>query len=258
MSKLQDFFIRIGLPADTEIEPTTDFLGKVQEACVKTIPYENLDILAGKPILLDRDTLYDKVITRKRGGYCFELNAFLHFILEEMGFAVTSRLARYLRGESEIPFGRHRVIIVSLDGVDYMLDIGVGQTSPRRPLALTDGKIQEQNGETYRFERDPELGWILSDLHNGEWRRYICFTDERKLEIDFTVPSFWCEMHPDSPFNKQEMLAIKTPIGRKTLDGRTFKIFGSESAPLHIEENVGDVRLTEILEKEFGIFKVNI
>ncbi len=252
MNQVPAFFERIGLPADTAVTPTADFLGCVQEACVLTIPYENLDILAGRPISLDADAIYDKIVSRHRGGYCFEVNALLHHMLAAMGLKAESRLARFLRGETAIPFGRHRIVIVKLEERQWLLDIGVGQIAPRRPLALMEGLVQEQNGEAYRFERDPALGWVLWDRHNGDWRRYISFTDFPAFEVDFTVPSFWCEAHPDSPFNKAPMLAIKTPDGRKTVDGRTFKRFiGDRLASM--EEGMSDARLLAVLEKEFGI-----
>jgi len=252
MTKLSEFFVRIGLPADTTAERSVEFLGQVQEACVLTIPYENLDILAGRAISLDGGDLYRKIVTGHRGGYCFELNALLHHMLAEMGFSVKSCLARFLRGESEPPFRRHRIVIVTLDGFDYLMDIGVGQIAPRFPLKLAEGEIQEQNGETYRFMRDEELGWVLEDLHHGKWRRYISFTTERQYEVDFTVPSFWCEAHPESPFNKAPMLAIKTKNGRKTIDGRTYKEFCVDELT-HMEEDLTDARLEELYKTEFGI-----
>jgi len=249
--KIASFLNRIGLDG-IAVEHTTDFLGKVQEACVLSIPYENLDILNERPISLERDAIYEKIVVQHRGGYCFELNALLHHMLYEMGFEVKSCFARYLRGEENIPFRRHRIVVVRLGEDEYMLDIGVGQIAPRLPLKLVCGEVQEQNGETYRFERDGDLGWVLLDLYKGEWRRYISFTTERQYEVDFEPASFWCEKHPNSPFNKAEMLAIKTPDGRKTLDGRDYKEFKAAEL-VHIEEGIDDERLAEVLREEFGL-----
>ena len=250
MTKTEAFLARIGL-ADVPVTHTLTFLGAVQTACVLTIPYENLDILRGRPLSLDAKDIYRKIVTEQRGGYCFELNALLHRMLAEMGFAVESRFARYLRGESAIPFRRHRIVVVTLDGAEYMLDIGVGQVAPRLPLKLIEGEIQEQNGETYRFDRDESLGWVLSDLHKGAWRQYISFTCERQYEEDFIPASFWCEKHPDSPFNKDNMIAIKTPTGRKTVDGNVYKEFCGDTC-VH-EEIIDEIRTREVLAEEFGL-----
>ena len=224
MKQAEAFLARIGL-GDRPIEHTVDFLAAVQQACVLSIPYENLDILNGCPISLAAEDIYRKIVTERRGGYCFELNALLHHMLSDMGFQVESRFARYLRGESDVPFRRHRIVVVTLNGEEYMLDIGVGQVAPRLPLKLEEHTVQKQNDETYRFEWDLHLGWVLWDLHHGEWRQYISFTCEKQYEADFAPASFWCEKHPDSPFNKSNMIAIKTPDGRKTVDGNVFKEF---------------------------------
>lgn len=251
MDKINAFLSRIGLTGTTP-EHTVEFLGKLQEACVLTIPYENLNILDNIPVSLEKDDIFDKIVTRHRGGYCFELNALLHHMLEEMGFEVRSCFARFLRGENTIPFRRHRIVIVKLSGKEYLLDIGVGQTAPRLPLELFDGLIQVQGTEAYRFEKDADLGWILCDMYKGEWRRYISFTYEVQYEVDFVPASFWCEKHPDSPFNKAPMLAIKTPNGRKTVDGNTFKIFEND-CPVSIRENLSDNQLACIYREHFGI-----
>ena len=252
MTKIQAFFSRIGLAPETKIEYTVDLLGRIQTACVLSIAYENLDILAGKPILLTPEALFDKIITHGRGGYCFELNGLLTHMLRDMGFSVSERFARFLRGEREIPMRRHRVTVVTLpDGV-YLLDIGVGQIAPRLPLKITEGVIQEQNGESYRFRRDSVHGWVLEDLHHGEWRDYIGFSDDLAFDVDFLQPSFFCEAHPDSVFNKSPMIAIKTPAGRCTIDGRTYKEFIGEDL-VHMEENVTDQRFDELLTTIFKL-----
>ena len=133
-----------------------------------------------------------------------------------------------------------------------MCDTGIGEKAPRLPLLLKEGVIQEQCGETYRFDRDDELGWVLSDLHHGEWRRFFSFTEEKQLDIDFDHASYWCEKHEASPFNKTYMIAMKTECGRKTLDGLTYKEFtGDEITKIH--EAADDAEAREIMKREFGL-----
>ena len=250
MDKINRFLERIGMEG-AQVSHTLAFLARLQEQFVLTVPYENIDILEGKPISLSSDDIYEKIVQNGRGGYCFELNALLHLMLAEMGFTVRSAFARYLRGETAIPFRRHRIVIVTLDGKDYMMDVGVGQVAPRFPLLLETGIEQAQNGELYRFDADASLGFVLSDLHKGAWRQYISFTDERQYEVDFLPASFWCEKHADSPFNGKLMLAIKTKTGRKTVDGDVYKIFEGDEC---VHEEVLDVpRLTDVMASEFGL-----
>lgn len=252
MNRIENFLKRIEIDPATPVSLDVDFLGLVQSHCVTSVAYENLDILEGKALDLRVDALYDKIVTRGRGGYCFELNGFLAAMLREMGFDVSERFSRYLRGESEIPMRRHRIGVVTLPDGDYMVDIGVGQIAPRFPLKIEEGLVQEQNGETYKFEKDDRHGWVLWDLHKGQWREYICFNDDKVYDVDFVQPSFFCEAHPESIFNKEHMIAIKTPEGRKTIDGRVYKEFKVDEL-IHIEENISDERMAELLAKDFKL-----
>ena len=250
MPVIDEFLRRIGLAADTPAEPTYEFLKAVQYHSVLRIAYENLDILEGKPLCLSPDALFDKIVTRGRGGYCFEVNGLLSYFFKSCGFEVKDYFARYLRGEPEIPMRRHRVMSVMTADGPYFCDIGVGQSAPRYPLLMKEGLVQEQCGETYKFERDPDLGWVLWDLYHGEWRRFISFTEEKIYEVDFVQPSVWCELHPDSPFNKVPMIAIKTPDGRRTIDDRVYKLFSGDK-PLIVENDITPERYRELLRKEF-------
>ena len=90
---------------------------------------------------------------------------------------------------------------------------------------MEEGLVQEQFGENYKLEREEFLGWVFWDLYKGQWRKFYSFTEEPQLLVDFIAPNFYCEKHPDSPFNKDEMFAVKTAEGRKTLDGHIYKEF---------------------------------
>lgn len=246
------YFERIGLPGDFPVTHTYVFLKEIQYRHVTTVPYENLDILDGRPISLQPEDLFDKIVTHHRGGYCFEVNGALSALLKELGFPVKNYFARFLRGESSIPVRRHRVLAVTAEDGIYLCDTGIGQSAPRWPLKLEEGTEQPQFGEAYRFRRDPFLGWVLCDLHKGQWRDFFSFTEEEQLDIDFAHSSFWCEHAPDSPFNKAPMLSIKTADGRKTVDGREYKIFVGDTV-IHQEPDMDDARFTEVLQKEFGL-----
>ena len=248
---VKEYLSRIGLSGACP-SLSYEFLCRLQYAHVTHVPYENLDIVEKIPLSLEHDDIFDKVVTKNRGGYCFELNCLFSAFLRELGFSTRDFLGRFLRGESSIPVRRHRIIAVDLDGVTYICDVGMGQSAPRYPLILKEGIIQEQFGETYKFEHDDFHGWVLYDLHKGEWRKFYSFTEDRQLDIDFIHPSFYCEKHDASPFNKGVMVAIKTENGRKAINVRDFKIFvGGDLS--YIEENMTDERLLEVLKNEFGI-----
>lgn len=242
---------RIGLQA-ADVSHTYRFLERLQQSHITSVPYENLDILAGKPIDLSEAALFEKIVTHHRGGYCFELGGAVEALLRELGFAAKSYLGRFLRGEREIPVRRHRVVVAKCEGRRYVVEVGIGIEAPRSPLLLEVGIEQECSNGTFRFSRNDFLGWVLEEKVSDAWQPYYSFTEEEQLDIDFIQPSFYCEKHPASPFNKSPMVAIKTPNGRRAINDHDYKVFeGGEL--IHIEENVTDARLREILAQDFGI-----
>ena len=242
---------RIGLNF-ADVSHTCEFLKKLQQSHITSVPYENLDILNGVSIDLSKNALFEKIVTRHRGGYCFELNGAIAHLLAELGFATKCYFARFLKGEKETPVRRHRVVVTECEGKRYVVEVGIGIEAPRDPLLLEEGVEQSCSNGSFRFSKDAFLGWVLQEKIEGEWMPYYSFTEEEHLDIDFIQPSFYCEKHPASPFNKSPMVAIKTPNGRRAINGRDYKIFeGGEL--VHIEENITDARLYEILKKDFGI-----
>lgn len=245
------YFGRIGLPTDTEIDESIEFLNLINYHNCINIPYENLDLVDGKLLSLDSEDVLEK-ICNDRGGYCFEINGLLSNFLKENGFEVTNYLGRFLRGVEGIPVRHHRVLKVKCRGEYYIMDVSIAQSSPLYPLKFVEGIVQEQFGESYKFVKDDLLGWVLYDFVDGEWRKFYSFTEDEQLDNDFILPSFYCERHPMSKFNKFPMVGLKTPNGRKTINDRCYKVF--ENGELtEIREDLTDEERCEVLEKEFGI-----
>ncbi|MCK9253275.1 MAG: arylamine N-acetyltransferase [Clostridiales bacterium] len=251
-SEIRAYFNRLGLPPP-EDEPscTCALLEQLQLAHVTRIPYENLDILAGRPLPMTWQGQFQKMVANRRGGYCFELNGLFANLLSALGYEVTTYMGRFLRGETTIPMRRHRVIRAVCAEGTFICDVGVGQSAPRYPLELVPGRIQEQFGETYKITREPFFGYVIHDLHRGQWRRFYSFTEEEQLDIDFVMPSFYCEKSPDSIFNKALMLSIKTLDGRKTIDGQLFRTFSGDE----VTENriASAAELNALLQEHFNL-----
>lgn len=242
---------RIGMHLE-DVSYTYEFLKALQHNHICSVPYENLDILNEKPIDLSQEALFKKIVINHRGGYCFELNGALAHLLGELGFETKCYFARFLKGEKETPVRRHRVVVTECKGKRYVIEVGIGIEAPRAPLLLEEGIEQTCSNGSFRFSKDNFLGWILSEKVDGEWKPYYSFTEEEQLDIDFIQPSFYCEKHPASPFNKSPMVAIKTPNGRRAINDRDYKVFENGEL-IHIEENITDARLCEILKTDFGI-----
>lgn len=237
--KVKKYLERIGMELPENVVPDSAFLRELQFAHCTHIPYENLDIIRGIPLSLDEDDLFRKVVEERKGGFCFELNGLFAWLLRQLGYKVTEYAARYLRGESGIPMRRHRVLKVEAEDGVWCCDVGIGEVCPRYPVRLTEGVEQPQLGECYRFDRDDFLGWVLMDMHKGEWRRFYSFTEEPQLPQDYDALCVYCEKSPKSPFINAEMFSLKTPEGRITLDGHIYKEFDGE-----------EVRVRELTDAE--------
>ena len=235
-------------------ETSREALFALQRAHLYAVPYENLDILAGKPLSLEEADLFDKIVTRRRGGYCFELNELFGRLLRALGYSVTDLFARFLKGEEGIPMRRHHVLLVTIPGKEdegWVCDVGVGSGSPMEPVLLERGLVQEHDGEIYRFTTDPFLGWILEEQSHGAWRPVYSFTLEKQIPVDFAAASFFCEQSPQSIFNKEPMLSLRRPGGRVTLDGDVFRTFDGGQV---LEERAADeAQKTAWIAERFGI-----
>ena len=251
MTGVCEYLKRIGL-SEQNLPLTLQTLQKIQYNHVCTVPYENIDLVEKRPIVYTYESLFDKIVRQRRGGFCFELNMLLSLMLREMGFEVCDYFARFLRGEESLPKRRHRVVGVKLDGCEYLCDVGIGQKAPRMPLKLVLGEVQEICGEYYKILWDDFLGYVVYDLYKGEWRRFYSFTPDKAIDRDFEPTSYYCECHPNSNLNKKYILSLKTPSGRITIDGRDYKEFSGDEI-VHIEENITNERFISLLKNKFGI-----
>ena len=236
------------------IDRSAHTLAGLQAAHLMAVPYENLDILGKVPLSLEIPDLYDKLVRRRRGGYCFELNGLFAWLLEQLGFPVTQFMARFLRDETGIPMRRHRVLRVEAEGQPWLCDVGVGGACPLLPLLLEEGVSQPQgegDAEVYRLVREPFLGWIVEEWRKGAWSRYYSFTEEPQLPLDYVMPSFWCEHAPESFFTQTALVSRRTPEGRVTVSGEEFRIF--DRAGVQAFTPASPAERNEALRRHFGI-----
>jgi arylamine N-acetyltransferase len=222
--EVRAYLERIGF--DGTLDGTASTLAELQECHLHSVPYENLDIMNHIPLSLEIQDLFDKIVVRGRGGFCFELNALFGWLLRELGYSVADYMARFWRDEpNPPPKRRHQILKVEVGDAFFLCDVGVGGIVPRRPIQIMEGLEQQQGDECYRLERDPYYGWMLCELKYGQWIRIYSFTEEPQLPKDFIMASYWCEHSTDSIFTKYAMLAIRTLKGRNTVAGEEFRIF---------------------------------
>lgn len=246
---VHDYLKRIGYEGEVRLDYAT--LAKLQLRHVHTVPYENLDIINKKSISLHIPDIYEKIVVNKRGGYCFELNGLFGWLLSEIGFDVTHFMGRFLKETPGIPTRGHRVLRIRLDGTEYLCDVGVGGPVPFIPIQLIVGQENKMRNENYRLKKDSFLGWVLEEMHNEKWRNLYSFTEEKQLDIDFIMPSFYYEHSETSMFNKTAMVAIRTQNGRYSLDDMEFKAFTNDGVITKVPASNDEY--DRLLKEYFGI-----
>lgn len=249
VSDIQSYLNRIGYHGP--LDGSAETLAALQEAHVKSVPYENLDILMGVPLSLEIPDLFRKIVKNHRGGYCFELNGLFAWLLECLGYPVHQCMSRFLRDETAIPMRRHRVLKVEAERIFWLCDVGVGGPSPCRPLQMEAGLEQHQGNEAYRLKQDPFLGWVVEEFRKDAWMQYYSFTEEPQLPLDYVMPSYWCEHAPESIFTKTGMLSIRTQAGRNTIAGDEFRIFTGKGVKVFVPESEEERK--DALRTYFGI-----
>ena len=251
-TEIKAYLDRIGFKG--KIKNNFETLRRLQSRHLMTVPYENLDIMRGTPLSLKMEDVYEKIVVRRRGGYCFEINGLFAWLLRELGFGVKEYKGRFFTGWDglgEVPMRRHRVLKVTCNEGDYLSDAGVGLIIPRIPLPMIPGHVSEQGADRFKLEKEPILGYVLYEWKKDKWLKMYSFTEEEQYNIDYEAISFYCENHPGSFFRSKDMVHVFTDDGRKTVDGRELKIFSKSGVEVIVPGS--DEIYMQLLEKHFGI-----
>lgn len=196
-------------------KPNLATLTALQEAFLRTVPFENLDIHLGRPIILDTERFHAKIVDERRGGFCYECNGLFHAMLQTMGFEVRYLAAAMLL-ERSVPmdFG-HMALLVRLDQ-DYLVDVGNGQ-SCRLPLRMDGGNRITSEGVDYEVGAF-EGGYALYYRAAGDdWKPHFRFTTTPRDLGEFAELCAWHQTSPRSRFTRHRLASIATAGGRMTL-----------------------------------------
>jgi N-hydroxyarylamine O-acetyltransferase len=213
---LDAYLTRIGVRSSHP--PALDFLRVIVARHAATIPFENLDIVLGRPIRLDIGSIQSKLVDSNRGGYCFEQNTLLRAALEQLGFIVQSLMARVVRGapSGTITARTHMLLRVDLPCGAYLADVGFGNLTPTAPLQLGRSDAQSTEHEDYRFRSwDGEI--VLQVRLGSSWEDVYCFSNQPSHPIDHEVGNWFTSTRPDALFTANVVAARPGPNRRTTL-----------------------------------------
>jgi len=244
---LDGYLARIGFRG--RCEPDRQTLGGLHLAHLGAIPFENIDVLLGRGVRLDLDSLQDKLVRRPRGGYCFEHNTLFAAALREIGFGVTTLEARVRPPGATHTLPRtHMVLRVDLDGRALLADVGFGGDGPLHPVPL-DGGAVEQGGDAYRVTSEGRVK-VLQIRRRDAWQDLYAFTLDEALPIDFAVANHYTSTFPTSPFVTTLTAQLSLPDERRILRGRTLTLRRGDTENA---SQVAEEELIPLLESSFGI-----
>jgi N-hydroxyarylamine O-acetyltransferase len=204
-------------------EPTTPTLRALQRAHLLAVPFENLDINpCATPIDLDIDRLFDKVVRRRRGGFCYELNGLFAAVLELLGYDVTLVSARVSRGNGDFgPDFDHLALVVRTEA-SYLTDVGFGDFS-LEPLEI--GKQGPQppvgGGKAFQVDEVRPGEWLTREpKDDGSWDDGYLFELTPRSLREFAPQCRWFETADESHFRLRRVCSVATQDGRVTLTGK--------------------------------------
>ena len=249
------YFNRISYTGPTE--PTFDVLTALVAAHNRSIPFENLDPLMGVPVAdLGPDALFGKLVCSRRGGYCYEHNGVMAYVLSELGFGVDVLGGRvvWMNSSGTLPAQTHEALAVTVPGVEcrFLVDVGFGGQTLSSPIRLETGTVQQTRHEPYRL-REHVDGLMLESEIRGTWEPLYMFTLRPQPLIDRVVGSWYVSTYPESHFVTGLTAALVTDDGRWNLRGRNLAIHSGGST-----ERVRFNTAAEVLDALTGRFGIDL
>jgi N-hydroxyarylamine O-acetyltransferase len=248
-SDLEAYLARIGWTGSRE--PTLDTLAGLTRAHITGIPFENVDVLLGRGIRIDLDSIVAKLVMAGRGGYCFEHGTLFQAVLERLGFTLTAHAARVViivpREQSP---RTHMFLLVEIDSHRFVVDPGFGGHTALLPVPLREGAEVRDGADRHRMTRDAAGEWVFEAEIDEVMTPLWVTTLEPQLPIDFQLANHWVSTAAASPFVNRLMLRALTPGGRTSVMNRDVTVLRAGATEKY---QLSDRRaLRALLGEDFG------
>jgi N-hydroxyarylamine O-acetyltransferase len=233
------------------LTPAAETLRRLQVAHLLSVPFENLSIHSGEPIQLDDAALFEKIVVRRRGGFCYELNGLFAALLRALGFDVVMLSAGVWGSAGEFsPEFDHMALQVTL-GERWLVDVGFGD-SFREPLRLQTREEQAEGRLAYRIDANGDDRLILTRRdEDGEWKAQYRFSLQPHVYADYAEMCRYHQTSPSSHFMQRRVCSLATPDGRVTLSG--MRLITTRNDEREERELANDRDYAEALRQHFGI-----
>ena len=235
------------------LHPDPETLRNLHLAHLLTVPFENLDIHLGRPIVLDDAALFDKIVERRRGGFCYELNGLFCRLLRELGFTVDKLSAGVANEEGGFdPYFDHMALLVQLDR-PWLADVGFGD-SFREPLLLDEPGDQTDQSGVYRIERSGDELILMQSSHHDSGKPQYRFMLQPYEYPDYAEMCRYHQTSPQSPFTRGQVCTLATLDGRITLRNMRLitTVQGDKQERLLADQQEHQSVLSELFGIELG------
>ncbi|HYP26467.1 MAG TPA: arylamine N-acetyltransferase [Blastocatellia bacterium] len=214
---IKSYLRRINFEGPLSLDART--LRDLQVAHLLSVPFENLSIHAGEPIVIREELLFEKIVSKRRGGFCYELNGLFAALLRESGFKVSMLSAGVARPDGTFgPDFDHMTLLVELED-RWLADVGFGD-SFREPLLVDARHAQVIGDRSYRIDAQGESLTLLESVRGGEWMPQYRFTLRPHQYSDYEGMCVYHQTSPDSHFTQRRVCSMATTGGRVTLSDR--------------------------------------
>jgi N-hydroxyarylamine O-acetyltransferase len=239
---------RIGY--DGSLAPTADVLRQLHIAHLQTVPFENLSIHLGEPIILEENALFDKIVRRRRGGFCYELNGLFATLLRSLGFHVTMLSAGVANAQGEYsPDFDHMALMITLED-RWLADVGFGDCFIE-PLRLDDPAEQVQGRRSYRLRTAGNECTLLRRDEDGPWQAQYRFTLESHTMPEYAPRCAYHQTSPQSHFKQGRICSRATPEGRVSLSN--LRLITTRDGERQEHELANEEEYQAALAAHFGI-----
>lgn len=195
------------LKIDFEIKTLED-ITKLLKAHLKNFPFSSLKVLLKEDISLELNCIYENIVLKRRGGYCFEHNKLMFEVLKELGFDVEFYLARVVNNTDNIPPQTHRFTLLTFKGQKYIIDVGIGFRTPSVPVKFGQEASISHLGVEYKIIERDDNTYSMQLIEKGENFIATKFDLNKCYEADFEMGHFYSHKHPSAAFVNNLVISL--------------------------------------------------
>lgn len=228
-----------------------DFLNQLQSKHIARYSFNSLAVVLGHDISLEVEAIFNKIVEKKRGGYCFEHNKLVLTVLKEIGFDVRLLMAKVIYNRDIDVARTHRITLLNLQGDDYIVDAGFGHLGARYPVKLELGLEQDQGDAVYRIVKNSQEDYCYQLLKDNEFFTLYTFNYYHYSEAECLPAHFYSHKSPEAAFVNNMVVCRKFYNDILSLRNDNFSRISNEATITTVISN--PAQLHQILNDEFEL-----